>query len=44
MMKRALAFLLALSATTFAFGQFRNGSALDALEDSETVRAFKEHV
>ena len=43
-MKRALAFLLALSATTFAFAQYRNGSALDALEDSETVRAFKEHV
>lgn len=44
MMKRVLAFLLALTATTFVHAQFRNGSALDALEDSETVRAFKHHV
>ena len=44
MMKRVLAFLLALTATTFVHAQFRNGSALDALEDSETVRAFKQHV
>lgn len=44
MMRRVLAFLLALTATTFVHAQFRNGSALDALEDSETVRAFKEHV
>ena len=45
MMRRALAFVLALvAATTLLHAQFRNGSALDALEDSETVRAFKEHV
>ncbi len=44
MMKRILALLPALLAATLAFAQYRNGSALDALEDSETVRAFKEHV
>jgi TonB family protein len=44
-MKRAFAFFLALVASApLAFAQFRNGSALDALEDSETVRAFKQHV
>ena len=44
MMRRVIAFLLALTAATLVHAQFRNGSALDALEDSETVRAFKEHV
>lgn len=43
-MKRALAFLLALAATTLLHAQFRGGSALEDLDDSETVRAFKQHV
>jgi len=41
-MKRFLT-LLALSLSFTAFAQYKN-NPLDALEDSETVRAFKEHV
>ena len=43
MMKRLLT-LLALLATTLVHAQFRSGSALDALNDTETVRSLKEHV
>ena len=45
MMRRAFALLVAvLAAAVSLHAQYRGGSPLDALEDSETVRAFKQHV
>ncbi len=44
MMKKYLALSAALLATTLSFGQYRTGATLEDLDDTETIRAFKEHV
>ena len=43
-MKKALFTVLALVASVLCHAQFRGSSALEDLNDSETVRAFKQHV